>query len=1018
MADWLERHRRSLIFLALALAAAGAASLSSLPVSLFPRTTFPRVVVSADAGDRPADRMAIEVTRPLEEAVRAIPGIVRVRSTTSRGSCEISLDFHWGLDMVSAQLQVESAIGGRVPDLPAGFRFEVRRMDPTVFPVIGLSLASETLSLVELRDLALYDLGPRLSTVDGVARVAVLGGRTAEFQIAIDPLKLDAAGMTLEEVAVAVSGSNVVEAVGRLEEDEKLYLLLSSTEFHEIAEIEATVLREGPSGFLRLEDLATVTRAEVPEWTRVVAGGSDAVLLNVYQQPVRGDTIGIARELDARLLEYRASAPPDLRIERWYDQSDLVRSAAASVRDAILIGIGLAVLVLFAFLRDFRITAIVVLTVPVVLMITVLLLNVLGLTLNVMTLGGMAAAVGLVIDDAIVMVEHLERRRAEGDSRGVFAWAAEMLGPLTGSSLATIVIFVPLAFLSGVAGAFFKALSLTMASSLVVSYVIAGFTVPGLAAAFLLGHPASEDGGRVFEALRGRYLALLARLLARPTWLLAAVLPMLILGWLAWRTLGTGFMPAMDEGGFVLDYRAPAGTALVETDRQLREVERILGTIPEIEAYSRRTGIQLGGGITEANEGDYFIRLVPPRRRPIDEVMDEVRSRVEAQVPALQIQLAQLMGDLIGDLTAVPQPIEVELFGPDAAALRTLADSVVSALEAIPGAVDVSSGVVVAGDAVEFEVDRTRAEMLGIRPDELTRLAGIALAGANVTSVLEQEQLVGVRLWTEAEDRATLDDIEDLWIRGAGGSLVRLGRVVTARIAQGQPQITREDLKTMVPVTARIAGRDLGSVMADVKTSIAGLTLPDGVYVRYGGLYEQQQQSFRGLLLVLAAAVVLVFLLLLFLYELWAVPVAVLAVAGVAGLAVILGLRLTGAELDISSMMGLTMVVGISSETAIFYLMEWVSCRQQSGPIEAFLEAGRLRLRPILMTALAAMGALLPLALGLGEGSAMLQPLAIAIVSGLVATVPGVLLLLPTLLALLERSAGSDRWKRSSTASD
>ncbi len=1001
----LRRHRVSAIAIALALAAGGGALLPSLPVSLFPQTTFPRVVINADAGDRPADRMAVEVTRPLEEAVRAVPGVVRVRSTTSRGSCEVSLDLHWGLDIVSVALQVESAIAKLLPDLPAGFRFDVRRMDPTVFPVIGLSLTSPSLTLVELRDLALYDLGPRLSTIDGVARVGVIGGRIEELRVNIDPLRLEAAGVTLEEVAAAVSAENVVAAVGRLEQNEKLYLLLSDTEFRDPRQIEDTILREGPQGFLRVEDVAHVVRTTQPQWTRVVADGRDAVLLNIYQQPGRADTIGIAAVLDQRLADYRTSASPDLVIGRWYDQSDLVRAAAASVRDAILIGIALAVGMLRVFLRDLRLTTIVVLTVPATLAITLLLLEVLGLSLNIMTLGGMAAAVGLVIDDAIVVVEHIARRAHESaacaETGDVFAWARETWLPLTGSSLATIVIFAPLAFLSGVAGAFFKALSLTMASALVASYALAALVVPAVTARFVRAPMRSlESGGEWFARLLEAYETGLHRLLAQPRWILAALVPFVAAGVLAYRTLGSGFMPAMDEGGFVLDYRAPAGTSLAETDRQLRELERILAGVPEVAAYSRRTGIQLGGGITEANEGDYFIRLRPRPRRAITAVMNEVRKRAEQSVPALEVELLQLMSDLIGDLTAVPQPIEVKLFGPDAGVLRQLADTVATAIAGVPDVVDVKSGLVVAGDAVAFLVDQTKAGMLGLRPSEVTRLARLALDGEVVTRIQKGEKMVGVRVWTEDEDRLTLDRIEALWFRTPTGRVVRLGRLADVRVAVGQPQITREDLKTMVAVTGRISGRDLGSVMQDVRSEVAGLSLPEGVYVRYGGLYEEQQTSFRGLMAVLGAAAVLVFLLILFLSERMVVPVAVLAVAALAGVAVLLGLRLTASELDISSLMGLTMVVGISSEAAIFYVTQWEECARRLPAHEALREAGRLRLRPILMTALAAIGALLPLALGIGEGSAMLQPLAIAIVAGLIATVPGVLLVLPVLLSL------------------
>jgi CzcA family heavy metal efflux pump len=1010
-AGWLQEHRRSVLFLVAALAAGGVASLSGLSVGLFPRTTFPRLVVSVDAGDRPADRMVVEVTRPLEEAVRGVPGVRNVRSNTSRGSADISVDFDWGVDMISATLQAQSEIARSLPDLPPGVRYEVRRMDPTVFPVIGLSLRSSGHSLVELRDIALYDLQPLLSTIDGVARIAVLGGRTAELQVRLDPVRLAAAGVTLEEVVKAVSAANVVEAVGRLEEDEKLYLVLSDTQFRDLDAISKVIVRESPKGFVLLEDVATVERSTAPEWTRVVADGGEAVLLNVYQQP-GGDTVQIAADLDARLAEFRARAPAGLTIQAWYDQSDLIRDAASSVRDAVAIGIALAVLVLWTFLRNVRVTLVATLTVPVVLAATLLILRALDKSLNIMTLGGMAAAVGLVIDDGIVMVEHVLRRLREHPAERhlvVLRAAREMAVPLTGSSLATVVIFLPLAWLSGVTGAFFRALSLTMASALIVSYFVAFLAVPLLADLLLRPRDAEvEDVGPFYGRVLDAYERALRALLARPVWVLPLLAVPAALGLLAWREVRTGFMPAMDEGGFVLDYVAPAGTSLDETDRRLREVERILGSVPEVRSYSRRTGLALGGFITEPNEGDYFVRLTPLPRRPIDEIMDEVRGRIEHEVPGLEVELALLMEDLIGDLTAVPQPVEVKLFGADPDALRASAASVASAIAETPGVVDVKSGVVLAGDAVDIRVDRVRARLLGLDPDSVTRFALLALEGNVTTEVQRGEKMVGVRVWTEAEQRDRLDRVRRLLLRTEDGRDVRLGRVASFEKVVGQPQIARENLKTMVAVTGRISGRDLGSVMRDVKATVARVQLPAGAYVAYGGLYREQQRSFRDLVGVLLAAVILVFVLLLYLYERFAAPLAVLIVDAMAATAVFVGLWWTGTELDISSMMGLTMIVGISSEAAVFYLSQWKESRQEMPFQEALVSAGRLRLRPILMTALAAIGALVPLALALGAGAAMLQPLAIAIVAGLTATVPGVLLVLPAVFSGLAGASGQE----------
>ncbi len=1005
--SWLEAHQRSVLFLITVLAIGGIASLWSLPVGLFPRTTFPRVVVSVDAGDRPADRMVVEVTRPLEEAIRGVQGVRGVRSNTSRGSADISVDFDWGVDMVASQLLIDSAISQAMSSLPPGVSYEVRRMDPTVFPVIGLSLSSKSRSLVELRDRALYDLAPRLSSIRGVSKVHVQGGRTEELQVLIDPLRLDASGVTLDDVVKAVSASNVVQAVGRLEEQEKLYLVLSDTQFSSLDELKHVIVKQSDKGIVQLDEVATVQDAPAPQWTRVVAQGRDAVLVDVYQQR-NGNTVQIAGDLKQRLAEYQAQAPKDLQIQTWYDQTDLINASVGAVRDAALIGVLLAVFVLWLFLKNLRITLVASICVPAVLAITLLLLKAFNEGINIMTLGGMASAIGLVLDDGIVMVEHgIHRLRGSGHGRRetLLDAAREMAVPLTGSSLATVTVFVPLAFLSGVTGAFFKALSLTMASALVVSYLFAFFAVPLLSAMMIRpGDAKTEDVGRILGGVLSGYRRLMAALLGRPAWLLVGVVPLIALGWVAYRNTGSGFMPEMDEGGFVLDYRAPAGTSLTETDRRVRQLEKILQSIPEVRSYSRRTGLQLGQGVTEANEGDYFVRLNPPPRRPISEVMDEVRERVEQRVPGVDIELAQLMEDLIGDLTAVPQPIEIELFGAAPADLRTAAAQVADRVGKIPGVVDVKSGVVLAGDAIDIRVNRLKAERLGLDPEEVTRLAEVAVGGVVTTQVQRGEKMVGIRVWTEPDLRSSLERIRNLPLLAKSGTRVRLGRVATLTRQVGQPQITRDNMKTMVAVTGRISGRDMGSVMQDVKRAVGKMSLPPGAYVQYGGLYKEQQASFRGLLGVLVAAALLVFALLLYLYERFAAPIAILGVALLATTAVFSGLWWTGTELNITSMMGLTMIVGISSEAAIFYMSQWKELDPALPFDERLIEAGVLRFRPILMTALAAILALVPLALSIGQGAAMLAPLAIAIISGLVLTVPAVLVLLPVLFRLLSRA--------------
>ena len=1008
LVERMHGQRRFVIALIGFLALGGLAAGLTLPVALFPHVDFPRIVVNIDAGDRPAERMATEVTMLVEEAVRSVPGLRSVRSTSSRGAADISINFDWGQDMILAMLQVESAINRVMPNLPSGTRFDVRRMDPTVFPAIAYSLTSRKQSLVELRDIAYYQLRPLLSAVNGVAKVAVLGGAEAEYRITLDPGRLEARGLTLADVSRALSAANTIGAVGRLEDHYKLYLAIVDNRMLDERQLAETVLSKGPAGLVRIGDVATVTRETVPQWWRVTADGRDAVILQVYQQP-DANTVQISRDVQARLRAYRAQLPPEVKIADWYDQSELIVASASSVRDAVFIGMCLAAAVLLVFLRNGKITLIAIATVPTTLAATVLLLKVLNGSFNIMTLGGMAAAVGLIIDDAIVMVEHVIRRLRghEGPHHGlVWSAAAEFSLPLVASSLSTVVIFAPLAFLSGVTGAFFKALSLTMAASLAISFLIAWLGVPVLAEHFLTERDANQkEGGRLTARIHRAYEQLLRRLLARPALLLFALVPLVLIAALAYQQVGSGFMPVMDEGGFILDYRAESGTSLSETDRLLRQVEAVLRATPEVQTYSRRTGLQLGGGITEANEGDFFVRLKTARSRDIEAVMADVRQRVEGSVPGLEIEMAQLMEDLIGDLTAVPQPIEIKIFSDDGRVLTSAATRVAREIARINGVVDVLTGIVPAGDGLMIHVDRAKVGLEGMDPDAVTQGIEALLNGSVATTRIESgPKLIGIRAWIPPGARRTVEDILALRLRAPDGHFFPLGRVATLESEAGQPQINRDDLKRMLAVTGRISGRDLGSTIRDVQAVLArpGL-LPGGVYYELGGTYAEQQKAFSGLMAVFGGAVALVFLLLVALYQSFRTALAMLLSTLLALTAVTVGLWITGTELNISSMMGMTMIVGIATEVAIFYVSELVTLTEQYGPREALIQAGINRMRPIAMTTVAAILALLPLTMGIGAGSAMQQPLAIAIISGLILQMPLVLLVLPVLLSLRMR---------------
>ncbi|WP_201313481.1 efflux RND transporter permease subunit [Dyella sp. EPa41] len=1004
MPSFLARHARAIVIVAFALALAGLASSFTLPVGLFPQVSFPRVVVDLDAGDRPADQTALLLTRPVEEAIRTVPGVANVRSDTTRGSAQISVDFGWGRDMIASTLQVDAAIARVLPSLPAGATYNVRRMDPTVFPIISYALQSDTLSPVALRDLAQYQIVPLLASVEGLSRVDVQGGETAELQVDADARKLAQYGLGLDDLVSALSAANQLEAVGRLQDRNQLYLVVADHSLQHIEALRKVVLKSDPHGWVHLGDVADIHAGYVPQWVKVSEDGKPAVLLNVYEQP-DGNAVQIARAVRQKLAAFRL--PAGVKLKNWYDQSNLVVDSAHSVRDAVLIGLLLAAAVLLLFLRNLRVTLIAMVVVPLTLAVTVLLLQVFGMSFNIMTLGGIAAAVGLVIDDVIVMVEHVARRAGtqEGGGReAVLPAAREFLAPLTGSSLATLIVFIPLGLLGGVTGSFSKALSLTMAAALTVSWLVSAWVVPPLLR-WLVDFRRWHDPGFTHDQWLSRWHGRLYDGLARrPAWLLAIVVPLLLVGGIAYTHVATGFMPDADEGGFVMDYYAKPGRSLPETERQIGQIDAILRKTPEVATFSRRLGTGLGGELGQSYHGDYFVRLKPDHARSTEDVMSDVRQQVESGIPGVQVELAQLMEDLIGDLTAVPQPIEIKLYAVDPAQLVPQAQKIAKALADIPGVVEIKDGVQLAGDALKVQVDGDKAMVEGMTVGAVTQAVDSALTGVIATQIPQATKSVGVRVRMPDAMQWREPQLLALPIRAPDGHVFPLSRVATIATENGQPQISRENLQQMVAVTARIEGRGMGAAVADVKQLLAKPGMLDAD-MRYelGGLYQQQQIAFVGLTKVFLMALVAEFVLLLFLYGRPGLAVIVMACSLFSATAVFIALWLCGVDLNITAMMGMTMIIGMGTEMAIFYVSEYVTLARTLPPHEALRTASRDRLRPITMTTLAAILTLLPLALALGAGAGIQQPLAIAIIAGLTLQYPLVLLVLPTLIGLAAR---------------
>ncbi len=1015
-AAWIEHHRRSLLFVTFALALAGLFAGLNLPVALFPVISFPRLRVEMDAGSMPAKQMLIDVTQPLEEVARGVPGAINVTSTTSRGTAEIFVDFPWGSDMNQALLSVDAAFAQKLPDLPQGTSYDVIQMSPSVIdPFVSYALISDQVSAAELRNMAQYQIAPLLTGVPGVRRVGVLGGETQEVQVSADPQKLQAFGLSLADVAKAISDANSVNAVGRLEDNDLLYLTIDNNAFTSLASVRNVVLRTGKDAIVRLSDVAKVTMGAAPQWLLVDDNGKPAVTFGVYQQNT-ADTLTLAKEIDQRLDEFMKTQPPSIHLYKWYDQTQLVRSSIAAVVEAIVIGLVFAGFVILGFLRNWRATLVAMLVVPLSVLITVLLLSLLGMSFNIMTLGGIAAAIGLLIDDVIVMIEHIARRAGvpglEHPQAAVLLAAREFLAPLFGSSLATVIIFVPLAFLSGVTGGFFKFLSLTMASALIISYALTAFTVPLLARGLIdFSTWRDPDHGRE-TWLRRTHARILSALFLRPSLIAVGILVLIGVGYVAYDHVGTGFLPRMDEGGFVMDYQTAPGTSLAETNRELEEIEAILKRDPYVDTYSRRTGAGFGGDFAESYQGDFVVHLIDPSKRPdVWTVMDSVTGKITNEVPGVQLDVHQLLGDMIGDMVGRPQPIVVQLRAKDPDVLSGAATKVGEAIAKVPGVepASVNSGVVPAGDALEIRVDPAAAAMEGMTPAEVEAQLYHYLHGAVVTRYLAADQDVGVRLWLDPpQDRIYRDELGTLSIRAPDGKVFPLETVAKTRFVAGQPELTRDNLAQIVAVTAEIGGgHDLGSTIAGVKKVLEqpGL-LPPGVYYTIGGAYKQQQIAIDGMIKVFAAAVVAEIVLLLFLYERFSLPLIIVTSSLISTGAVFIGLWVTGVELNITAMMGMVMIVGFATEMAVFLVSEFQALQKTLPPREALREAALNRLRPITMSTLAMILALLPLGAAIsGSGDQMLQPLAIAIIAGITLQLPLVLLAMPVVIGLTLRDA-------------
>ncbi len=1021
---WLARWLRTILFVSLVLTAVGIFGFFKTPIAVFPETNFPRVVIGVDNDVMPVEQMQVTITKPIEDAVNSVPGLQTVRSTTSRGSAEVSLFFDWSVDMFQTLELVNSAISRVQQELPATAKITTNRLTFATFPILGYSLTttSSSVSQSDLWELATYTLKPPLNRVDGVATVTVQGGQVPEYHVVPNLARLQASGITVLDLANAIGAANTIDSPGLYSQNHQLVLALVGSQAHDIEGLRQLTVKTTASGApVRVSDLADVVRAPEPVYTYVSANGHPAVLLNIARQP-SSNTVAVADGVAIEVARLRASLPPGVVLEPFYDQSQIVRESIASVRDAILIGLFLACVILYLFLRDWRSSLIAGMVIPVTVAVTVLALWLMGQSFNLMTLGGLAAAIGLVIDDAIVVVENIVLHRDAGESRveAVRKALLEISRPLIGSTITPVVVFVPLIAVTGVTGSFFRALAITMAVSLLTSLALAVTWTPGLAMLLLTAR--SEDSGsggdsaHVAEHTQGRFLGRLTQWhhagldwsLRKPLWLGLCCVLLVMLSYFAFNGLGTDLLPEMDEGGFILDYVMPAGSSLESTGKVLDRVEKILRSTPEVESTSRRTGLQMGfAAVTEANTGDITVKLKEKRSRGIDDVIADVRHQIKTTEPELDVEFTQVLQDNIGDLSNAPEPIQIKLFSPDAALLSNVAPRVATEIGRVQGVVDIENGIdnTISGPATDFEVNPQLATRLGFTTQEVAEDATSILDGVEAPNpLISNGKPYTIRVRLGDESRQSLETIENTVFNSSSGHTASLGSMTTITQLPPQNEIRRENLQRLVVITARLEGTDLGTAVKRVQQRVQAMHLPSSVRVEYGGTYQEQQKSFAELARVLILALVLVFGVLLTEFRNFAAPLAilsssVLSIAGVVG-----ALLITGTTFNVSSFMGLIMVIGIVAKNGILLLDADERYRAEGADARtAMLHAAQRRLRPILMTALAAVTGMLPLALALGAGSQMLQPLAIAVIGGLLISMFLSLVVTPAVYFLLTR---------------
>ena len=1004
---WLRRHAALVWIAALALAAIGAVSIFQLPSGIYPEMTFPRVVVVAHAGQLAPELVEAQMTRPLEQALAVVPGVYHVRARTIRGAVELSLQLVDWADPLQVQYACQTAVDH--VDLPRGATTVVQRVLPTSVPVVTYNLSAAPGAKVDarrLREVAELIVRPALIRVKGIGAVDLLGGRVRQIEVLIRPTELAALHVTPSQLAQRIEQADQMIAAGRVLEEHQTLPVVLDAQAADVERLRELPIAQGPTGPIPLSAVADVadgaTAARGAEDADVIVRGprGEAVAISIARLPGASTPAvvdGVRRAIRNLKL------PPDVVLEPVYDQARLVDDSMASVRDAILIGVALSLLVIAVSLRDWRAGLIAALPVPLTLLGTFAVMRWLGVTLNLMSLGGLAISIGLVVDDAIVVTEGIVSRVEDGHDPNVAVelGTKDMLAAVVGTTFTTVVVFAPLALLTGVTGHFLGALAITLSIAVLLSMVMSLTIIPVLAHRLGRRKPKhhAEAGDRVGAAI--------AWLVHHRVVAVAVVVVLIAAGFVAKGQLATGFLPQMDEGAFVIDFFLPAGTSLEETDRVAQTIDDVLAHTPEVETFTRRTGSEMGPATaTMQSRGDIMVRLVPRARRgDIRDVIARVRDELHREVPEAHFEYAQLLQDVLADLSGNPAPIEVRVFGDDPAALEQYAAKAGAKLEKLGQLTDFFDGLEGKTPILRSRIDPMQVARLGLGASDVGEDLQIALSGREVAQVIRPERTIGVRLRYPDAIR---------WDPGAlarspiayGPKALPLGEVVHFDRPLASAVLRRDGLRPVILMTAAAKNGDLGRAEAAIRRVLREVPAPPGVSTEIGGQAAAASAARAELITVALTSTVLVLLVLLLQLHSLRLALVVLVGAPLSTVGALLVLAATGLPLDVSSMTGLVLLVGLVVKNGILLLEHAQRGIHEGLGVEgAIIAAARRRLRPVLMTTAATLAGLAPLAFGIGAGSELQRPLAVAVIGGLTLATAVTLVVTPGLTMLFARKS-------------